>query len=359
MRPFAYASPTTVDEAIALLTTREPASPSAGSGQAGDGATRPLSGVQALAGGTDLLPLMKADVAAPSRLVNLKRVAGLPAGVEQTAQGLVLGALTPLAAIETHPLIKQRYPVLAEAAAVAATPQLRNMATLGGNLLQRPRCWYFRNPRFQCWLKGGDECPARDGENQFHAILGGGPCYAVHPSDLAPALVALEAEVRLRGPGGARTLPLAEFFAAPVDERRTETVVHGDELLLSVRIPPLPEGTRSTYLKAMDRKVWAFALVGVAAVLRAEGRRIADVRLTLGGVAPIPWRATAAEQALVGAEAGGAPLAPLLARAAEVALAEAAPLRHNAYKLPLATALVRRALETLTDEASHQPREGG
>jgi xanthine dehydrogenase YagS FAD-binding subunit len=332
MRSFEYASPTTIEEVITLL------------GEDRDGATKPL------AGGTDLLTLMKADVAAPERLVNIKRAAGLTGGVEETEQGVTLGALTTLTEIETHPVIKQRYPLLAEAAALAATPQLRNMATLGGNLLQRPRCWYFRNPRFHCWLKGGEECQAYDGQNQLHALFGGGPCYAVHPSDLAPALMALDAEVRLRGREGERTLPLAEFFVLPVEERRTETVVGSDELLLSIWFPPLPDGTRSTYLKAMDRKVWAFALVGVAAVVRVDGRagrRIEDARLILSGVAPIPWRAVAAEQELVGAEVNE----ELFARVAETALAGAVPLRHNAYKLPLAKILIRRALKTLTEDA--------
>ena len=332
MRSFEYTSPTTIDEVITLL------------GQDGGGATRPL------AGGTDLLTLMKADVAAPSRLVNIKHLAELPGGVEDTGQGLTLGALTTLTEIETHPVVKQRYPLLAEAAAVAATPQLRNMATLGGSLLQRPRCWYFRNPRFHCWLKGGEECPAYEGENQFHALFGGGPCYAVHPSDLAPVLLTLDAQVHLQGQGGERTLPLAEFFAVPIEARRTETVVGSDEILLSVRIPPLPDGTRGTYLKAMDRKVWAFALVGVAVMVRLGGqggRRIEDARLTLGGVAPIPWRVVAAEQTLVGAEVSD----ELFARTAETALAGAEPLHHNGYKLSLVKSLIRQALKTLTGGA--------
>ena len=330
MRSFDYESPATLDEVVALL------------GRDGD-AARPL------AGGTDLLPLMKADIAAPTRLLNIKQLPDLPRGVEESAQGLSLGALTTLTEIETHPLIRERYPLLAEAAEVAATPQLRNMATLGGNLLQRPRCWYFRNPRFHCWLKGGDECQARDGENQQHALFGSSPCVAVHPSDLAPALVALDAEVRLRGPRGDRTLPIDEFFAQPDEERRTETVAQGDELVLSVRLPAPPAGARGTYLKAMDRKVWAFALVGLAALVRLspDGRRIEEARLTLGGVAPVPWRLHAAEQALVGAEMSD----ELLAHVADVALAAAAPLEHNGYKVPLAKALVRRALTRLTQGA--------
>jgi xanthine dehydrogenase YagS FAD-binding subunit len=336
MKPFEYASPTTIDEVIALL------------GQDGDSATRPL------AGGTDLLTLMKADVAAPSRLVNIKRLAELPGSIEETAQGLTLGALATLTDIEIHSQIRRRYAVLAEAAAVAATPQLRNMATLGGNLLQRPRCWYFRNRHLSCWLKGGEECPAFAGENQFHALFGGGPCYAVHPSDLASALLALEAEVRLQGRGGERTLPLAQFFALPAPERRTETVIGRDELLLSVRIPPLPDGTRSTYLKAMDRKVWAFALVGVAAVARVggqTGRRLEDARLTLSGVAPIPWRAVDAEQEVIGADAS----AELFTRAAEMALVGAELLDHNAYKLPLVKTLIRRALKNIVEDVPAAP----
>jgi xanthine dehydrogenase YagS FAD-binding subunit len=223
------------------------------------------------------------------------------------------------------------------------------MATLGGNLLQRPRCWYFRNARLPCWLKGGEDCPAYAGENALHALFGGGPCYAVHPSDIAPALLALDAEVRLQGRHGIRTLPLTEFFALPVAERRTETTVQHDDIVLAVRLPPLPAGTRSTYLKAMDRKVWAFALVGVAAVVRVDntkGRRIAAARLTLSGVAPIPWRAVTAERALLGAEVSDT----LFAHAAEVALADATALRQNAYKLPLAKALIRRALQAIIAE---------
>jgi xanthine dehydrogenase YagS FAD-binding subunit len=334
MQPFDYTSPATVDEAIRLLGQN---------GHAHDRGMRPLTGVQPFAGGTDLLTLMKADIAAPSHLVNLKRLTELPSGIEDTSQGVTLGTLTTLTEIETHPVIKQRYPLLAQAAAVAATPQLRNMATLGGNLLQRPRCWYFRSHLLPCWLKGGAACPAHDGQNQFHALFGGGPCYAVHPSDLAPALLALDAQVQLRGSGGIRTIPLAEFFSLPREHRRNETEIGGDELLLSVRLPPLAAGTDTLYLKAMDRKVWAFALVAVAAALRLEGRRVADARLVLGGVAPNPRRASAGERELLGAEVS----AELFARAAEAALSGAEPLQHNAYKVSLAKALIRQALTTL------------
>jgi xanthine dehydrogenase YagS FAD-binding subunit len=339
MKRFQYATLSGVDEVISLLQ-------GAGNGEAQ--ALRPLSGVQPLAGGTDLLTLMKAGIASPSVLVNIKSVGDLERGIKVTDQGITLGALTTLTEIETSAEIRERYPALAEAAAVAATPQLRNMATIGGNLMQRPRCWYFRNSLFHCWLQGGEECHARDGQNQLHALFGDSPCVAVHPSDLAPALVALDARVTLRGHQGERIIPISEFFALPEERRRTETTIHGDELVLSIHLPTPVPGTRSTYLKAMDRKIWAFALVGVAAMVRTNGRRIEEARIVLGGVAPIPWRATAAEQALKGAEASD----EAFARAASAALADARPLEHNAYKIPLAQSLIRRALQALTESAS-------
>lgn len=336
MRAFEYASPETVEEVIGLLqqdggTEDAPYPASLG------GETRPL------AGGTDLLPLIKADIAAPSLLLNLKRIEALPRGIKETEDGLVLGALTSLAEIERSPLVRERCALLAEAAEVAATPQLRNMATLGGNLLQRPRCWYFRNRLFHCWLKGGSECHARNGENQQHALFGPSPCVAVHPSDLAPALLALGAEVRLTGPSGERILPLSEFYALPEPHRRTETTPSEDELILSVRIPHQEPDTHGTYLKAMDRKIWAFALVSAAARLQVQGGRIRMARLVLGGVAPIPWRLETVEGMLI----GQAPTPELFRQAAEAALADARPLTHNGYKVPLAKTLVRRALEAV------------
>lgn len=330
MKPFEYSRPESMPEAFALLDQK-------------------AGGTRILAGGTDLLTLMKAGIDTPERLLDIKRLDGLSREIEATPQGVVLGALAPLAAIETHALIQQRYTLLAEAAALAATPQLRHMATLGGNLLQRPRCWYFRSPHFHCWLKGGDGCPATEGQNQLHALFGGGPCYAVHPSDLAPALLALDAGVRLGGSTGELEVSVADLFVLPEDGLRHEVKIAEDELLLSVHLPPLSEGTCSTYLKAMDRKTWSFALVGVAAVLRMEGSRVAEARLALSGVAPIPWRATAAEQVLVAGDISE----ERVTQAAEQALMGAIPLAHNAYKIPLAKHLIRRAIVKLA-EASTQ-----
>jgi xanthine dehydrogenase YagS FAD-binding subunit len=325
MRAFAYSSAHTIDEAMTLLAGEQS---------------------RALAGGTDLLTLMKADIDAPALLVDIKQVDALSSRIEETVEGLVLGALCTLSDIARHPAVRERYTALAEAAEAAATPQLRNMATLGGNLLQRPRCWYFRHPSVQCWLKGGEHCPARDGENRQHALFGAGPCYAVHPSDPASALVALDAEVLLRGPAGERTVPLTTFFALPEDERRTETALAQGELIVAVRIPPYPLGTRSTYLKAMDRKFWAFALTGVAVAARLSGNRVQHARIVLGGVAPVPWRARAAEHVLAGEDIGEG----LFDRVADAALQGAVPLRHNAYKLQLSRALLRRALQALTGQ---------
>lgn len=344
MRQFDYSSAITLDETIQLLGQSASQSPGQNGTDDRNGAT--VQATKALAGGTDLLTLMKADIAAPSHLVDIKRLDELPREIEETDHGTILGALTTLADIELSEMIQTRYPALAQAAALAATPQLRNMATIGGNLLQRPRCWYFRHAHFHCWLKGGDECHARDGQNQYHDLFDVSPCVAVHPSDLASALLALNADVQLRGPTGERTLTLDEFFQPPEEDRRQETVIQPDELLLTVRIPPLPQGTRSIYLKAMDRKVWAFALVGVAACLRLQDETISQARLVLSGVAPIPWRLTDAEQMLIGQRADEV----TFARVAEAALAQARPLEHNGYKIPLAQSLIRNALNTLIQE---------
>lgn len=328
MRPFEYSSAASVDAALDILS------------QTNNGAIRPL------AGGTDLLTLMKADIVTPDQLVDIKRATGMTDGIAETGDGLRIGALTSLTELETNPLVRERYPALAEAAAIAATPQLRNMATIGGNLLQRPRCWYYRNPLFHCWLKGGDTCHARDGQNRLHALFGDSPCVAAHPSDPAIALLALDASVTVRGASGERQVALADFFALPTDDRRVETTLQPGELIMDIRLPATT--MRSTYLKAMDRKVWAFALVSVAAAIQVEDGKISAACIVLGGVAPIPWRIPAAEQALV----GSVPDAATFDRAAEAALTDAQPLEHNGYKVPLAQSLIRQALTALASAAN-------
>lgn len=322
LRPFAYDRPATVDDTIALLANDS-------------AAARPL------AGGTDLLTLMKGEIVAPDHLVDIKRLTDLTDEIAVTEHGLEIGALATLAELETDPFVTGLAPALAQAAGLAATPQLRHMATIGGNLLQRPRCWYFRDAQVPCWLKGGADCPAREGENQLHALFDESPCVAVHPSDPATALVALDAEIVVRGPSGERAVPADEFFRAPDDARRTENTLGDNELITAVRIPTRPDGTRSTYLKAMDRKVWAFALVGVAVSIAVTDGAISHARIVLGGVANTPRRAREAEQALIGLRASD----EAIAQAADAAVAGAQALEHNAYKIPLARALVVQALD--------------
>ena len=295
--------------------------------------------VRPYAGGTDMLTRMKLGITTPERLVDIKPL-DLPGGIESTDDGLALGALATLADIERH-AFEPGHALLGHAAAKAATPQLRERATLGGNLLQRPRCWYYRDPDVACWLKGGDGCPAKEGRNEQHAIFGSGPCVAVHPSDLATCLTALEAEVTLTGADGSRTLGIDALYAEPEDDRRHETVVAADELLHSIHVPGDGAGA-SVYLKAMDRKVWAFALVGVAAVAVPADGGGRTLRLAASGVAPIPWRLTDVETALADVapddEAG-------TDAAIETGLAAAAPLSGNAYKVALLRRLVRRAVD--------------
>jgi xanthine dehydrogenase YagS FAD-binding subunit len=323
MKPFAYASPRSLDDAVALLADDEHA--------------------RFLAGGTDLLTLLKGDLLEPSQLVDIKRLADLDDAITLSSETVRIGALATLSDLEMHPLIAEHAPALAEAAALAATPQLRNMATIGGNLLQRPRCWYFRDPEIPWWLKGGDSCPARTGENQHHAIFDLSPCVAVHPSDPASALLAHDAEVEVRGASGSRTMPLADLFAPPTDDRRTETTLRPGEIITALTLPA--SSGRSTYLKAMDRKTWAFALVGVGARIKQDAGRITEARVVLSGVANVPWRASAAEQVLTGQVPGD----EVLAAAADAALSGAEPLAKNGYKLPIAHALVWRALAAVRE----------
>lgn len=306
--------------------------------QLGDGAA--VSGeTRVIAGGTDLLTLMKAGLANPDRLIDIKPAASLRYLRFDDDGALRIGALTTLAQIERDAELAERLPILPAAVRDAATPQLRAMATVGGNLLQRNRCWYFRGEQ-QCWLKGGDECFAREGANKYMAIFDQSPCVAVHPSDLAPALVALDASVVVEGAAGRRTLPVSELLRPPSASERNEQRLPSGELIVEVVVPPQPAGARGVYMKAMDRHAWAFALVSVAAQVAVEDGAVRQARIVLGGVANVPWRVTDAENVLT-----GKPLTSALAgEAADLAIAGAAPLAENGYKVTLARELVRRAL---------------
>jgi xanthine dehydrogenase YagS FAD-binding subunit len=289
-------------------------------------------------GGSDLLGLVKERVVRPDVIVNLRTVKGFDQ-VEARRDELVVGGLTTLDAVASHPEIRSRYAVLAEAAESVATPQIRNVATVAGNVCQRPWCWYFRNG-FPCYKAGGKTCFSPSGENQFHAIFGGGPSYIVHPSDMAPALVALGATFVVVGPSGERRIPAGDFFVLPRQNAAQENVLGNEDVLVSVRIPAARPEMRSRYHKVLDREAWTHAIVSAAVVLEMNGEVCRSARIVLGGVAPIPWRVESAERLLTGQRI----TSDLAARVAEQALQGATPLQRNRYKVPLTKTIVRRTV---------------
>jgi xanthine dehydrogenase YagS FAD-binding subunit len=300
-------------------------------------------GATVMAGGTDLLGLMKDGIAAPERIVDIRDLEPLRGWTRAKGKGLRIGALVPLAELETSADLAKLLPIVGEALRPAATLQLRTMGTVGGNLLQRNRCWYYRDEAYPCWLKGGLRCFAVDGDNRQHAIIGAEECVAVAPSDLAPALIAYDASVALTGSRGPRTMPLADLFVTPHGRVRREHAIAPDELIVEVRVPENALARRGAFEKAMERKTWSFALVSVAVSVKIIGGVARDARIVLGGVAPIPWRVPAADRQLEGTKLDdNACLA-----AADTILAGAQPLRDNGYKVTLARELVRRALRSL------------
>lgn len=295
-----------------------------------------------IAGGTELVPLMRAGIADFRRLVDL-RWTDLPAAVHLAPDGmLVLGAAAKMADVAQHPAVRERCPVLVQALLASASPQVRNMATLGGNLLQRTRCGYFRDGAFNCNKREpGSGCPAQEGDHRRHAIFGGSPaCVAVHASDLAVALTALDACLTLHGPEGERRLPLAELYLDPGETPWRETALAERELILAVEIPAEAMGASSAYVKVRDRAAFEFALVSAAAMVRLDAGRIAKVAIALGGVAPRPWRLHGAEARLI-----GQPLTEdAVAAALHVDFAAARPLRGNGFKVELARRAAERAM---------------
>jgi xanthine dehydrogenase YagS FAD-binding subunit len=288
-----------------------------------------------LAGGIDLLTLLKERLIEPPSVVNLKSLKDLK-GI-QMGPPLRLGALVTLREIAENEGIRRNYPALAESALSVASPQIRNVGTLGGNLCQRPRCWYFRNEEIHCLKKGGVACFAVAGNNEYHAILGGGPCHIVHPSDLAPALIALNATVVTNK----RRMNLEQFFVLPRENVKAENVLEKDEIVTHVEIPRDSLGWRSTYVKVRERPSFDWALVGCAVALRLspEGT-VNDARVVLSGVAPIPWRSPEAEGALKGKKINDI----IAEEAGRLALQKATPMTQNAYKVKLAQNTVRWAI---------------
>lgn len=289
-------------------------------------------------GGSDVLALVKDRIVAPDVLINLKTVKGMDR-IDANRDGLAIGGLVTLADLARHAAVRRQYAVLAEAAESVATPQIRNVGTVAGNVCQRPWCWYFRNG-FPCLKAGGTTCFSVVGENQFHAIFGGGPSYIVHPSDTAPALAALEARFRIAGPRGFRTVTAADFFVLPRVDAVHENVLADDEVLEAVLVPLADRTVRSAYHKVLDREAWTHAVVSVAVVLQMDAEICTRARIVLGGVAPVPWRVVEAERVLEGQRITPA----LAARAGEVAVVGARPLAQNAYKVPLTRAIVERTV---------------
>ena len=295
-------------------------------------------------GGSDLLGMLKENLVAPDKLINLKGIRSLDRVTEQktASREVRVGGLITLDTLSHDPLIRSRYAVLAEAAGQVGTPQIRNAGTLAGNICQRPWCWYYRNG-FPCYRNGGRECFSESGENTFHAIFGGGPSYIVHPSDTAPALVALNAKFRIVGPEGERLVAASDFFTSPKSDPSRENTLSGSEVLAEVILPAAPAGSRSTYHKIMDREVWTHAVVSAALTMEMDGKVCRSARIVLGGVAPIPWRLPNVE-ALV---AGRTVTPELAARAGEMAVEGAQPLAKNGYKIPLTKAVVKKTVLAL------------
>ncbi len=319
MNPFHYSKPADVREAVNLSSATS----------------------RFIAGGTNLLDLMKENISRPEHLIDITGLA-LREVEETVAGGVRIGALVSNADLAWHPLIEARYPLLSQAILAGASPQLRNMASTGGNLLQRTRCYYFYDTGVPCNKREpGSGCPARTGLNRIHAILGASDaCVATHPSDMCVALAALAARVHVEGRGGARVIEFADFHRLPGDTPQRDNLLADDELIIAIELPADNLASHSNYLKVRDRASYAFALVSVAAALELDGDQIIDARLALGGVAHKPWRDRAVEALLIGQTVSR----ETFSAAADALLLNAEPLAHNGFKIKLARRAIIRAL---------------
>jgi xanthine dehydrogenase YagS FAD-binding subunit len=291
------------------------------------------------AGGVDLLDRLKEGLEAPERLVNIRNIRGLDR-IEDDKGTLRIGPLVTLARLSEDKLLLSRYRALAQAAGRAATPQIRNMATAGGNLLQRPRCWYFRQEEFNCRRKGGERCFAIEGENQYHAIFDNQLCAIVHPSALAVPLVAMNARVTLTGAKGAREVELERFFVTPEQDILRENTIAPDELITQIHVPPHPLMMRSAYIKQGEKESFDWPVADAAVVLLTKGGICQKASIVLGAAAPVPWRASKAEAALTGKDINEA----VAREAARLAVEDATPLAQNGYKVTMFEAIVRRTI---------------
>jgi len=330
MNPFAYSRAATMDAAIQTMESR--------------------TGAAFLAGGTTLVDLMKLDVLAPEQVVDINSVplSEISVGGDRVR----IGALARMSDVASHAEIQSRFPVIAQALLASASPQIRNMATIGGNLMQRTRCPYFRDTFWACNKRHpGEGCSALDGDNRMHAILGTSEhCIATHPSDLAVALAALDATVQVEGPSSKRSIPFEEFHLLPEDTPDHETALEHGELIVSVDVPISTLAARSRYLKVRDRASYEFALVSIAVAILVEHGTVLDCRLALGGVGTKPWSLPEAAQSLCRRKAD----AVRFQAAAEIALAGAKPTSQNAFKIELAKRLIVRALTDLATESARE-----
>jgi xanthine dehydrogenase YagS FAD-binding subunit len=297
-----------------------------------------------VAGGSDLLGGVMKDwvtgkgMPLPDQIIDLTTIPDLK-GIKSGADGFHIGATTTLSEVIEHPDLSSKVPLLTEAAVSVASPLIRNFGTLGGNINQRPRCWFFRGENFNCYKKGGDFCYSVTGDNRFHAIIGGELCYIVHPSDTATALLALNAQTTVAGPGGNRTINFDDYFHGPREDVLTETVLKPNEVMTEVFIPAPAAGTKMAWNKLKDRQVYDFALVAVGVQFTTDGGNWKDGRITLGGVAPVPYRATVVENALKGKD-----IKSTAKSAAAQLRTVARPMSLNAYKIDLAQGLIERTL---------------
>jgi xanthine dehydrogenase YagS FAD-binding subunit len=320
MREFKIAQPRTVDELTALLAeTKEP--------------------LAMMAGGTDLIDGLKSGVDAPGLVVDLQTVAGL-AGIVPEKDGLSIGAMTRVVELAEDAAVGKDYPSLKQAAMSLATPQLRNVGTVGGNLCQRPRCWYYRDPLVVCRKKGGSNCFAYQGRNKYHAIFGGSGCFIVCPSDLAPALISLGAKATIGSAKGDKIVPLEQFYALPDVDVTRENVLQKGQFLKSVWVPAPKAGQKSAYVKLKERGTWDFALVSAAVTGIVKAGVFAEISIVMGGIAPVPWRLKKAEDVLRGKPA----TETSVRQAVEAALQDASPLRENGYKANLVFAALKEAV---------------
>jgi xanthine dehydrogenase YagS FAD-binding subunit len=290
-------------------------------------------------GGSEILQLMKERVVTPDYVVNLKTIPGLNS-IKEERGGIRIGALTTLVEVEEHPAVREKFLILSEGAAEAASPQIRNAGTIGGNLCQRPFCWYFRSAHFDCLRKGGQVCYSVAGDSRYHAIFGGGPSFIVHPSDLAPVLVALDAQIKIVNAAGERIMPLERFFVLPQVDFKHENILKPGDIVTEIFVPYPRSGSKGFYHKVRERLAWDHAIVSVATVVQSGGGVARDARVVLGGVAPIPWRALKAEDFLRGQKIDDA----AAQKAAEIALEGARPMKDNTYKVGLAKSLIQRGL---------------